>query len=261
MKTRLVLALLFLPLFFAKAQTFQWPQKKEMALSLTWDDARASQVIIGTSILNQYGTKATFYVQPGPVSKELQGWKEAVEAGHEIGNHSVSHPCSGNFLWSRENALEDYSMEQINAQLRTANGQIYELLGTEPVSFAYPCGQTYVGRGENTRSYVPVVADLFSSGRTWMDEAPNDPSFCDLAQITGIEIDGKTFEELLPIIETARKDGLWLVFAGHEINTDGPQTTRTETLEKLLKYLQTQPEIWVAPVGEVTGYILRNKGK
>ncbi len=236
-----------------------WPPGKEMALSLTWDDARASQVTIGTHILNSYDIKATFYVQPGPVSKQLKAWKEAVAAGHEIGNHSVSHPCSGNFLWSRYNALENYDLTTMSSQLEDANKQIFELLGTSPVSFAYPCGQTYVGRGLGTQSYVPVIARLFTSGRTWLDEAPNDATYCDLAQITGVEMDGKSFEELLPIIEDARKNGLWLVLAGHEINQSGLQTTQTETLEKLLQYLQKQSGIWVSTVGEISAYVSQKR--
>jgi hypothetical protein len=41
----------------------------------------------------------------------------------------------------------------------------------------------------------------------------NDPGFCDLAQVSGIEMDGKNFDEILPLIEEARKRGQWLVFA------------------------------------------------
>jgi hypothetical protein len=74
-----------------------------------------------------------------------------------------------------------------------------------------------------------------------------------------MEMDGKSFEELLPIIEDARKNGLWLVLAGHEINQSGPQTTQTETLEKLLQYLQKQSGIWVATVGEISAYVSQKR--
>jgi hypothetical protein len=127
-----------------------------------------------------------------------------------------------------------------------------------PTVFAYPCGQTFVGRGKETKSYVPVVAGLFTVGRGWLDEAPNDPSYCDMAQITGMEMDGKDFEEVLPLIESAKKNGQWLVLAGHEMGNDGAQTTRLSMLEKLLQYAQDPAnEIWIAPVGTVAGYILK----
>jgi peptidoglycan/xylan/chitin deacetylase (PgdA/CDA1 family) len=227
-----------------------------MALSLSFDDARASQVDAGTALLDAYKVKATFYVQPPTVKNRLEGWKKAVASGHEIGNHSASHPCSGNFLWSRNNALEDYSLQQMKNQLEDANKQIEELLGVKPEVFAYPCGQTFVGRGKNTQSYIPVVAEIFLSGRGWLAESPNDPSYCDMAQITGIEMDGKDFEDILPVIQSAQKNGQWLVLAGHEMGGKGPQTTRLAMLKKLIEYAQDPTnEIWIAPVGVVVKYV------
>jgi peptidoglycan-N-acetylglucosamine deacetylase len=80
-----------------------------------------------------------------------------------------------------------------------------------------------------------------------------------LSQITGIEMDGKSFKEIKAIIDNAREDGMWLVLGGHEINKKGPQTTETKMLIKLLKYLKETPEIWVAPVGEITTYVQNNR--
>lgn len=243
----------------AQEQEFKWPEGKQMALSLTWDDARPSQVQIGTAILNKYDTKATFYVLPGPVYDELGGWKQAVKDGHEIGNHSYNHPCSGNFLWARKNALEEYTEEKMDLEFEASNEKITQMLGVTPTQFAYPCGQTFIQRGTETKSYVPIVANKFKSGRTWLDEVPNDPAFCDLYQLTGVEMDGKSFNEILTLIDAARENGLWLVLAGHEINKDGIQTTKTKTLEKLLQYLNETPEIWVGTVGEITEYVEGNR--
>ncbi|HRO44291.1 polysaccharide deacetylase family protein [Agriterribacter sp.] len=240
----------------AQEPAFTWPTGKKMAISLSFDDARASQVDTGTALLDAYNVKATFYVQPPTVKNRLDGWKKAVTAGHEIGNHSISHPCSGNFLWSRNNALEDYSLRQMKNQLETANRQIEALLGVKPEVFAYPCGQTFVGRGKNTKSYIPVVAGIFISGRGWLAESANDPAFCDMAQLTGIEMDGKDFEELLPLIQSAQKNGQWLVLAGHEMGNNGPQTTRLAMLKKLIEYAQDPTnKIWIAPVGTIARYV------
>ena len=240
----------------AQESAFIWPHGKKMAISLSFDDARASQVDAGTALLDTYKVKATFYVQPPTVKNRLEGWKKAVASGHEIGNHSITHPCSGNFLWSRNNALEDYSLKQMRTQLETANKQIEELLGVKPEVFAYPCGQTFVGRGKNTQSYIPIVADIFLSGRGWLAESPNDPSYCDMAQLTGIEMDGKDFDEILPLLESAKKAGQWVVLAGHEMGDNGTQTTRLAMLKKLIEYAQDPAnEIWIAPVGTVAKYV------
>lgn len=225
-------------------------------MSLTFDDARASQVNGGTALLDKYGVKATFYVVPAAVSSQLQGWKSAAASGHEIGNHSLNHPCSGNFVWSRSKALEEYSLSKMEAELTEANRQIKDLIGVDCRVFAYPCGQTFVGRGEETQSYVPLVARLFDSSRGWMDEAPNDPSYVDFAQLTGVESDGKDFDEILPLIEQARKSGQWLVLAGHEMGQGGNQTTRLAMLEKLMQYAADPANgIWLAPVGTVGEYV------
>ena len=244
----------------AQSQEFSWPDGKKAAISLTFDDGRASQVKGGTSLLDQFGIKATFYVVPNAVRQNLNEWKKAVASGHEIANHSLKHPCSGNFSWARATALEDYTLEQMQEELSQANKEIRELLGVECTEFAYPCGQTFVGRGKETKSYVPVVASLFSSGRLWLSEAPNDPTYCDLAQLTGVESDGKEFDEILPLIEAAVKNGQWLVLAGHEMGEPGPQTTRLSMLKKLLEYVKDPAHgIWIAPVGTVSKYVEKKR--
>ena len=241
--------------------SFAWPEGKQIAISLSFDDARASQVDAGTALLDEYGVKGTFYVVPNSVKQRLEGWKKAVASGHEIGNHSFNHPCTGNFPWSRQKAIENYSLKQMRNELILANKDIKELLGVESEVFAYPCGQTYIGRGENTKSYVPVVSKLFLSGRGWLDEGPNAPQFCDLAQLTGMEMDGKDFEQILPLIENAKKSGAWLVLAGHEMGASGSQTTRLIMLKKLIEYAQNPANgIWIAPVGTVAKYIKGQKG-
>ena len=241
--------------------TFAWPEGKQIAISLSFDDARASQVDAGTALLDQYGVKGTFYVVPNSVKQRLEGWKKAVISGHEIGNHSFNHPCTGNFPWSRQKAIENYTLKKMRNELILTNKAIKELLGVEAEVFAYPCGQTYIGRGENTKSYVPVVSKLFLSGRGWLDEGPNAPQFCDLAQLTGMEMDGKDFDQILPLIENAKKSGAWLVLAGHEMGASGNQTTRLSMLKKLIEYAQNPANgIWIAPVGTVAKYIKGHKG-
>jgi peptidoglycan/xylan/chitin deacetylase (PgdA/CDA1 family) len=249
----------------AAAQTtvpsFSWPEGKRAAVSLSFDDARVSQIDAGMALLNGYGVKATFFVLPSAVEQRVDGWKQAVAAGHEIGNHSLNHPCSGNFAWSRDKALEDYSLDQMRSEIIEANRQLEELLGATPSVFAYPCGQKFVGRGRETRSYVPLVAELFTAGRSWMDESPNDPLYCDVAKLAGMEMDGKDFEDLRPLLEQVRQSGQWLVLAGHEMGPPGVQTTRLAMLEQLIAYAQDPAsELWIAPVGTVAEYVVEHGG-
>src|SRR5262245_1346792 len=259
----LLLALLLsIPAFTQQPSTnFSLPDGKRASLSLSFDDARQSQVDTGLTLLDKHNIKVTFYVVPAAVERKLDGWKKVVMSGHEIGNHSLNHPCTGNFTWSRQKALEDYTIEKMRAELEQANRRIKELLGVTAESCAYPCGQTFVGRGVETRSYVPVVATLFRSGRTWQDETANDPSFYDPAQTTGIEMDGRDFEQILPLLEKARETGQWVVLGGHEIGQDGQQTTRVTMLEKLMNYAKDPAnKLWIAPVGTIAKYIRERRG-
>ncbi len=141
-------------------------------------------------------------------------------------------------------------------ELMKANHEIDELLGVTPVVFAYPCGQKFIGRGVHTQSYVPLIADLFLAGRGWMDEAPVDPRYADMAQLTGMKMDDMDFDEILPVLRDAADKGFWVVLAGHETGEEGPQTTKLTFLEELSNYVN-DPEngIWVAPIGEIARYV------
>lgn len=244
----------------ARAIPLAWPGGARMALSLSFDDGRESQVDRGLDVLARHQARATFFVVPAAVERRLAGWKRAVAAGHEIGNHSLTHSCSGNFLFAREKALEDHTVERMREELVQANARIAALLGVTPRTFAYPCGQTFVGRGRQTRSYVPVVAELFLAGRGWLDEAPNDPTYIDLAQTTGVEMDGKAWADLHPVIDDARRAGAWLVLAGHDIGDSGRQTTRVDTLDALLAYARAPDSgIWVATVADAAEVVAKSR--
>jgi peptidoglycan/xylan/chitin deacetylase (PgdA/CDA1 family) len=239
-----------------KNQDFSWPEGKKMALSLTFDDARLSQIDTGIPLLDKYSVKATFYVSPENMINRLDKWKTAVLNGHDIGNHSLYHPCSGNFTWSRNKALEEYTLQKMRVELDSASRFIKAAMGVYPASFAYPCGQTFVGRGLNVQSYVPLISLMFESGRGWLNEAPNDPLFCDLSQLNASELDGKSFEQIMKLIETAKTNGYWLILAGHEMNEGGFQTSQLKTIEAICKYAKDPANgIWIDTVHNIALYL------
>lgn len=264
-------ALLGLPQGFAQYEApkatnapglFPWPEGKRAALSLTFDDARTSQVDVGLPLFARHGAQVTFYVSPKTVPERLAGWKQAVASGHEIGNHSLSHPCTANFAFIHTNALEDMTMDLMGRDLDQATQLIVSCLGATPVSFAYPCGQTFVGRGAGVRSYVPVVAERFRTGRLWLSEDSNDPRRCDPAQLLAMELDGKSFDDLLPKLTDTLRRGRWLILAGHEIGGSKPQTSRTNTLEALCAFAADPANgLWLDTVGEIATHVLRQRSK
>jgi peptidoglycan/xylan/chitin deacetylase (PgdA/CDA1 family) len=192
----------------------------------------------------------------------LAGWKAAAAEGHEIGNHSATHPCTGNYAFSRTNALEDCGLDRLVGDIEEASFFVARELGRRPVSFAYPCGQAFVGRGEGVRSYVPVVARLFRSGRMYMGDAANDPAFCDLAQLMAVNLDGLSFADVRPLVDQAVARGGWLILAGHEIGDGGFQTTRRETLAALCRHAGDPANgLWVDTVEAVSDHVLRTRAR
>lgn len=234
-------------------QTF-WPENKRAALSITFDDSRVSQWKKGIPLLDEYDIKSTFYVMPQVIEKHIAEWQAVLASGHEIGNHTVTHPCSGNFSFARDKALEEYSLEKMEKELENANDAIKVLLSVTPQTFAYPCGQTFVGRGENTKSYVPLVAKHFLAGRGFNGESANDPTFCDLSQLIGMSGDIQDFAFLERHLDKTLADGNWLILAAHDVGTER-QSISESVLRSIGEYTRTRPELWTDTVANVASYI------
>ena len=240
-----------------EAELFAWPNGKRAAVSLSFDDGRPSQLDRGMPILDGCGARATFYVSLENVRRRVGDWARAAERGHEIGNHSMTHPCSGNFAFSRGKALEEYTLPRIEGDLLQASEAIREALGTTPVTYAYPCGQTFVGRGKECRSYVPVVARHFLVGRGAFDETCNDPAFCDLAQAMSRDGDACSLAELRAMVDQAVEAGGWLILMGHDVGEAGlRQVTVATALEALCRHmLDAGSGIWLDTVAAVGRYV------
>jgi peptidoglycan/xylan/chitin deacetylase (PgdA/CDA1 family) len=252
----LLLALAAAGLLPAQPAKFAWPEGRRAAVSLTFDDGRPSQIDTGLPLLEKLGIRATFFVLPGNVEKRLEGWKRAVELGHEIGNHSMTHPCTANYAFSRANALEDYDLGRISADIDRAQQAIRRLLGVTPVSFAYPCGQSFVGRGGASRSYVPLVAERFLLGRGYMGEAANDPAVFDVAQAMGTPFDDMAPGDAVKLVEAAAREGRWIIFVGHDIGERKFQSVDSAAIEAIAAYAKNPANgIWLDTAGAVARWI------
>ena len=237
---------------------FAWPTGKRAAVSLSFDDARFSQIDAGVPLLDSYDLKGTFYVSPANLSGErLPRWRQAAVNGHEIGNHTVTHPCSANYRFSRDNALEDYDLDRIERELLDANDACQRMLGVKPITFAYPCGNQFVGRGEGTRSYVPLIAKHFLVGRGAYNEMLNDPTVVDLAQAQAQVIDTLTYEQVKrQFLDRALDENAWVIFCGHEVGTTGHQTTLATVLQQICQLCRSKDSpFWLDTVAAVGRYV------
>lgn len=242
--------------------SFEWPEGKKMAITLTFDDARLTQIDKGIPLLDKYNVKGTFYVSHENMFKRMDKWREAVSNGHEVGNHTLTHPCTGNYALSDGIDLESYNLDLMREDMEAAGRIIRDSLGIDAISFAYPCGQTFVGNGLNTQSYIPLVASMFNTGRSWKDEGSNDPKLCDMSHLMGIELDGKSTREIIHLIESSKSTGNWLVLVGHEMNSRGYQTSHLSTLEAICRYAMDPANgVWIDNVNNISSYIMQQRAE
>ena len=147
-----------------------WPPGVRTAVSLTFDDALDSQLAVAVPLLEAYGVRATFYVNPGPGSRferAIDRWEAVHQQGHELANHTLRHPCSrAHPFVEPAQALERWGLAEIEADVVAASARLRELVpGIGRFSFAYPCGESFVGEGPRQQSYEPVIARHFTVAR------------------------------------------------------------------------------------------------
>ncbi len=226
---------------------FAWPNHCSGAVSLTFDDAARSQLDNAIPALDRHWVRGTFYVSlhHDHWRNRIADWRAAAQRGHEIANHSLRHPCGRNFDFiTPETALENYTLERMEMELREASRILREAIpGQTDFSFAYPCGQKYVGDGESRQSYVPVVARQFLAARG-LGEVANHPLKCDLMDVWSWMVQRISAEEMIRMTEEAVAQGKWAVFCYHGIGGDHFPVA-TEALEGLANHLtRNQDRIW-----------------
>jgi peptidoglycan/xylan/chitin deacetylase (PgdA/CDA1 family) len=104
------------------------------SIALTFDDGPSESTARVLEVLAKYGAHATFF-QCGVNAKRLPAVaREVISEGHEIGNHSYSHPM-----------LHLKSAAFIDSELRDAQSAIEDATGTTPKWFRAPYGVRWFG--------------------------------------------------------------------------------------------------------------------
>ncbi len=212
------------------------------AVTMTFDDSKLSQITTASPLLDQYGYKATFYVNSGSVGPtELTTWPMwlgVAAAGHEIGNHARFHwvkpECTPeNAIWNHDVIFGGYA-------------DILANIGTPPLTFAFPAD----GQSACT---IPIV---FASGH--VDFRRNNhiiptessrlyPEGDDLTVASGIA----DIDEV--IAHTPNWNGAllsWFLFYMHDITAD-----RVTVLQAMLDHISAHDDqVWCTGYGEVTVY-------
>lgn len=110
----MLLILLSISFYTMSAQNnFVWNNKR-CAVALSYDDALNVHLDNAIPLLDSLGLKATFYLSGfSPSFRErVKDWISVAKKGHELGNHTLFHPCDGR-MQGREWVTPEYRLEQI----------------------------------------------------------------------------------------------------------------------------------------------------
>jgi peptidoglycan/xylan/chitin deacetylase (PgdA/CDA1 family) len=255
----------------AKAER-PWPAGCLGAISLTFDDGRASHLARVLPVLEDLGLRGTFYLNPrGATDDEwrarLEPWQTVQAAGHEIGNHSLSHVCSRAHRDRpdpRVPVLETWTLADVEADVLEAERRLRAVLGPPPGgarTFCYPCYHEHVGEGPTRQSYVPVIARHFLAARGRGESGDNHPATCDLHYLWSWNVEHLDGPALVGRAERASLGmfGTWVILTFHDVG-EGRRSNLFNTepaFRELCEFLaRHRDRLWTAPVVEVARHII-----
>lgn len=245
----------------ANAQ-MMWPDGKKAAIVLTYDDGLDSHLNVTIPQLNSFGFKGTFFLYGHLPEERFSDWKHASDQGHEIGNHSLFHPCKGKVPSSGSPRFysENYDVPSMLREITMMNKLIFAITGKKPVSYAYPCSKTEVGGLDYSDSlHASGLVKYARTGgkRTIITDAEKLNEY----KVESYSVTpGSTSSELIEYAEEIMEnDGLG-IYIFHDIGGDYLRID-SHVHQELLKFLaECEDEIWIASFGEVMQFI-ENKRK
>ena len=135
--------------------------RSKRAVALTFDDGPSESTPALLELLAQFDIKATFFMCGSNVRRLPQIARQVAEAGHEIGNHTETHP-----------ALYFKSPAFIEQEIARAQDSIAQVTGVTPRLFRAPYGVRWPGlRGAQQRHGLTGVMWTVI-GRDWKLSAP-----------------------------------------------------------------------------------------
>lgn len=246
----LCVGLLLSPLAMAaQAAGFAWPQGRIAAVSLAYDDALDSQLDNAIPALDRHGLKGTFYLVPAnePVRLRMDEWRAAARNGHELGNHSLFHPCSakgpGREWVEPQRDLDALSVAQAREQVLLANTVLQALDGrSDGRTFTAPCGDQMAKDG----NYIDAISDQFVGIKLVGGTVVPDMRTLDTQAVpVHVPVDASG-AELIALVEEAGRQGTMVNFTFHGIGGDHLSVSK-QAHEELLAFLEAHRDTyWTA---------------
>jgi len=225
----------------ASGSSFQWPGAELAAVCLTYDDGIDGHLDIVAPDLEAENLRGTFYV-PGSsesLARRMEEWRGLVIRGHELGNHTLFHPCvrvrpdGSVFEWvSPEYALENYTMQQIISELSVMNTLLEAVDGKHERTYAYTCSD-YEAGGE---SFVDSLRRLFTAARGG-GEIPLDMRDVDIHLVPSWSAKEVSGQQMIEFVNRAAEYGTMAVFMFHGVGGGHNLNVSRQAHKQLLAYL------------------------
>ncbi|MEI7724334.1 MAG: polysaccharide deacetylase family protein [Bacteroidota bacterium] len=242
---------------YAQEPTVSVWNHRQCAVTLTYDDGLNVHLDKVIPVLDSLGFKGTFYVPGNSVSlaQRMAEWKTIASHGHELGNHTLFHPCAGvskGRKWVKpEYDLDTYTIPRIIDEIRLSNTLLHAIDGKTKRTFAYTCGDRVIGGV----SFVDSIRNDFVAARgvkNGTDQIKN----IDLFDIRAFMVNGQSAEELIALVDKAKNEGGLIVFLFHGVGGEHAINISLDEHNKLLRYLkQNEKDIWIAPLVEIATFI------
>jgi hypothetical protein len=254
----LLLALVLWPCIALAGDGFAWPQGRKAAVSLAYDDALASHLDNAIPALDKHGLTASFYL---PLSRDtvwtrLDAWRAAARKGHELGNHTLFHQCSGRGPgreWvTPSQDLDAATVAQMMAQAELADTLLAHIdARAAQRSFTVPCGDRQAKDGD----YVAAIAGRYIGIKVPGDAVVADMATLDPAAVPALAPEGLSGAQLIALVEDAGRRGTMVNLTFHGIGGDYLQISN-EAHEALLAWLNAhRDEYWTATFGEIMQWV------
>jgi peptidoglycan/xylan/chitin deacetylase (PgdA/CDA1 family) len=180
--------------------------------------------------------------------------------GHELGNHSIFHPCRKDTPkdWLDDAYdLRDYTPHRWTDEMRAASEYLTLVDGKSERTFGNTCCNTSIGRDEGESSIEPLVERLFLAARGAHNKTLVDPAAPNYNGLGHFGADHKTFDELRQNIDDAIDTGHWIIYMIHGV---GAETHNHHILPdehaRLVDYLaESRDCIWTAPVIDIVRHL------
>jgi peptidoglycan/xylan/chitin deacetylase (PgdA/CDA1 family) len=254
----LLLSLVLWPCIALAGDGVAWPQGRKAAVSLAYDDALASHLDNAIPALDRHRLKGSFYLQLSrdTVWTRTEDWRSAARNGHELGNHTLFHQCSGRGA-GREwvvpsQDLDAATVAQMVAQVEFADTLLAQIDGrTAPRSFTVPCGDRRAKDGD----YVAAIAGRYIGIKVPGDAVVADMAALDPTAVPVLAPEGLSGAQLIALVEEAGRKGTMVNLTFHGIGGDYLQISN-ETHDELLAWLDAhRDEYWTATFGEIMVWV------